>query len=57
MGGFLDNSHKESTSVTLSPASAFPAKKTHMCSDCTVFISCLSQSFARPMMVAAPGPM
>lgn len=27
MGGFLDNSHKESTSVTLSPASAFPAKK------------------------------
>lgn len=57
VGGFLDNSHKESTSVTLSPASAFPAKKTHMCSDCTVFISCLSQSFARPMMVAAPGPM
>ena len=27
VGGFLDNSHKESTSVTLSPASAFPAKK------------------------------
>ena len=39
--------HKELTSDTLSPASFFFQQKQHLCSDCTVFISCFVPKFCQ----------